>query len=224
MGESNSNFRERLALALTKKGMSQVDLANATGVPYPTVAAWGNGRTTSIRGSSRAAKVADVLGVSLTWLNDGEGEMTSKAEAMPAVSSIPIYNVEFGCGDAEQPTYEEIADMPPCVVPTSWLVDAGAAPNNCKAVMATGNSMEPRINKGDIVILDTTPKNDLVDGKMYAFAYGHSLRIKMLARTMNGGLRITSYNPAYPAEMIEKEDCINYFHYVGAVVLVISRA
>lgn len=37
MGESNSNFRERLALALEKKGMTQVDLANATGVPYPTV-------------------------------------------------------------------------------------------------------------------------------------------------------------------------------------------
>lgn len=221
-----STFKDRLIQAMREKNMSMSELSTAADIPYPTLAAWRRGSVLSMRGE-RANRVANVLGVNLVWLNTGEGAKNPLATVtkknLPTGSTlIPVYDLSFGCGDSEQPEFEELTQAPPAVISTAWLIQVGATPNMCKAFIAQGDSMEPKIPDGSTVIVDTSPINSIQDGHIYAFAFDHSLRIKVLSKTIQGGIVISSINPAYPTEQASKEECEQYFHYVGAVKMVIS--
>ena len=72
-----ASIGERLAVALRQRGQSAAELARQLGVSQPTVHGWLHGQHGLRR--TNAAKVADAVGVPLTWLlfgNDPDGERT----------------------------------------------------------------------------------------------------------------------------------------------------
>jgi phage repressor protein C with HTH and peptisase S24 domain len=61
--------------------------------------------------------------------------------------------------------------------------------------------MEPALNNGATVGIDTSKKN-IVDGKMYAVDHGGMLRVKMLYR-LPGGVKLRSFNmEEHPDEVV----------------------
>ena len=78
-----------------------------------------------------------------------------------------------------------------------------------------GNSMEPFIYDGDVVLVDMS-QTDIVDGKAYAFREDHTVKVKRLSK--QGGVVIaTSENamhyPAYPVD-------VKNFQLIGKVIWV----
>lgn len=61
------------------------------------------------------------------------------------------------------------------------------------AVTVHGNSMEPVMPGGTTVAVNRADTR-IVDGKTYAIDHGGQLRVKLLYRLPNGGLRIRSHN------------------------------
>lgn len=81
-----NSFGSRLKQARKFAGLSQTQLAKATGIPQSTIS------TAEIHasGSSDTATYAKVCGVSANWLATGEGEMLPNAEKSHAVSAIAL--------------------------------------------------------------------------------------------------------------------------------------
>lgn len=83
-------------------------------------------------------------------------------------------------------------------------------------------AMIPKIQCGDIVIINTKDKT-ISSGKIYALNYAnHSIKIKMLKIDHKGNLIIHSINKHYGDELVPKKE-IKSLAIVGRVVLVLSE-
>lgn len=91
---------------------------------------------------------------------------------------------------------------------------------NIQAIEVIGNSMSPRINPGDYVIID---KDDIFtqDG-VYVLQFDSMLLVKRLQVTTKG-IKIISDNRSYDDDMYDPEDDQRMMHIIGKVILVINR-
>lgn len=69
-----TTLTERLTLAMSRRGISQAELARQCGVKQPSVHGWLSGKSKFLRGEN-LLKAASVLQVSEEWLATGDGPM-----------------------------------------------------------------------------------------------------------------------------------------------------
>lgn len=87
----------------------------------------------------------------------------------------------------------------------STLKKLGVNSSDAACVTVAGNSMEPALNNGATVGVDTSKKT-IVDGKMYAVDHGGMLRVKILYRQPNG-IKLRSFNiDEHPDETVDYSD------------------
>lgn len=218
-----SELKDRLAQALALSGKSKIELARYCGVSHPSVTNWFNGRTKELT-SGNAMKAAVFLGVSVQWLTTGKGDMKSGSvtalhdeDTVPeGFIEIPEYRVEFGCGDRCNPSFEEVSESKPAIYRLQWFRDHGLNPAHCKRLKVSGDSMIPILFDGDSVLCDCSSKT-IISGKIYAFCFGGSQRIKRLFIKLNGGLIVHSENPNEQDEEIAPDE-MDQFVLIGRVV------
>lgn len=81
--------------------------------------------------------------------------------------------------------------------------------------------MEPRIHDGDSLLIDTAQR-DIIDGKVYAMAWGddQELKVKRLYKLPGGGLLIRSDNRERYPEISVDVAAKSTVSIIGRVVLV----
>lgn len=100
---------------------------------------------------------------------------------------------------------------------TSWLRERGLNKRNAKIVRVRGRSMADRINDGDILLVNTAI-NTLTQDAVYVIDLDGEDYVKLLQRDFTtGGVRVVSYNPAFPQQLLEGE-AANRLRIVGRVV------
>ncbi len=212
MAKVMEGFARRLQAEMEARQMSKVQLANLVGVSGSSVTYWTQGRSVS---GECLLKVSQVLGVRPEWLLYGTGP---RRDSSNEYASIPVYrSVALGAGDAEAPSLEECADVLPVRRPTAWFAARGLDPSRVIACKVSGDSMQPTIRDGSIVLVDTSD-TEIHDGTIYAFAQGDSLRVKRLGRQGSGGLLIRSDNPGYPPESVPGEIAESSVKVIGRAV------
>jgi phage repressor protein C with HTH and peptisase S24 domain len=119
---------------------------------------------------------------------------------------LPLYapRVSAGPGLAVQ------ADAPLAALmlfDAEWLWNTLHRPPSQLIVMqAHGDSMSPRIQHNDILIIDTSVDR-IKDHGVYCFSYEGDLMVKRLQRSLGTGkLRIVSDNENYPPEELPREE------------------
>jgi len=80
-----------------------------------------------------------------------------------------------------------------------WLEQNGISAGDCILINVRGDSMEPSIYDGDLVMIDRR-KTQIRSGRIYAFREGESLRIKRLELIPDAAIILRSDNPTYPPE------------------------
>ena len=202
-------FVERLASALG--GLSQAVVAKRARVSTTVMSQYLRGSEPSL---FRAARLADVLGVSLRWLATGEGQPNAAASGF---FSIPIYDVRLAAGAASfAEVARRIGEMPIDVDLLRQLGRGNA--DGLAAVEAEGDSMEPLISDGARVIMDLHDTR-LREG-VFGFRMGDELRVKRLRRLADG-VEIMSENPRYEPERLTG-DVLDQFAIIGRVRLAVS--
>ncbi len=99
----------------------------------------------------------------------------------------------------------------------SWLKAKGLHKGNAKIVRARGKSMADRINDGDILLIDTSVKTLSQDG-VYVIELDGEDYVKLLQRDFStGGVRVISYNPDFPPQLLAGEHA-NQLRICGRVV------
>lgn len=91
--------------------------------------------------------------------------------------------------------------------------------NETRILQVVGDSMLPKLQSGDWVIIDIVDKF-LGDG-LYVINYNNILMVKMLQFKPNGNIYIKSINPEYESYEIET-DSQEIFYIVGRVIKTIS--
>lgn len=80
-----------------------------------------------------------------------------------------------------------------------WLEQNGISAGDSILINVRGDSMEPSIYDGDLVMIDRR-KTQIRSGRIYVFREGDSLRIKRLELIPDAAIILRSDNPKYPPE------------------------
>ena len=100
----------------------------------------------------------------------------------------------------------------------TWIRRKGLNPNNLSVVTAKGDSMEPTVRDGDILLVDQMVDRISTDG-IYLIERENDLYCKRLQRSFDGGVTIMSDNPRYSPQQLSPESA-NSLHITGRVVWV----
>lgn len=212
-------------------------LAKICGISHQAVRDWFEGKTKNIKHEHLVA-ISDHYGVSLDWLLTGKGrrdpefisKMVTLGDELPDISfrvveeqaetvAVPRYEVALSAGPGASVIREDHDSY--LHFRRDWLKKKHYEPRKLKALDVNGDSMEPRITDGDIVLIDTGD-TAIKDGQVYAIRYGEDVKIKRLSVRYDGSVVLSSDNPAAPGpreEIVPTEE-LEHLHIIGRAVWV----
>lgn len=175
---------------LRQKGVRNIDVSRATGIPPSTFSDWKKGK--SKPKADKLQKIADYFGVSTEYLLTGEHSVKNrevKGVWIPVLgrvaAGIPI-NMVTDIIDQEQITEEM------------------AASGEYFALQIHGDSMEPKMSDGDVVIV--RQQDDAESGEIVIAAInGEDATCKRLRKYTNG-IMLLSTNAAYEPMTFTNKD------------------
>lgn len=211
--ETGKDFRERLADLIERSSMEPFAWAKAVGIPGATFnRIWNEG---SIPKSEHLIRISDYEKVSIDWLLKGqETQVAGNAEYI----GIPRYNASLSAGNGFWNEDEaECLDHIPFTEEFLRRRLGRSTASDLMIMSASGESMEPQISDGDLVMIDQK-KTALSDG-IFAFVHNGEARIKWLRKTIDSDIEVISLNTngLFPKEIIKKEDT-DAFQLIGKVV------
>lgn len=175
--------------------------ARAAGVSPTTIRRWLDGMSDA--GFEYLTKLADATNTSLDWLATGEGSR-KRVDSLEGYTMIPRLDIQASAGPGAVVDREQVLDF--MAFRSDFLRrELGIDPSRLVLINAIGDSMEPAIHAGDLMLVDTTVERFVADG-IYVFSTGGILKIKRLHEVRGGGLAVRSDNPGYPDETYSPEE------------------
>jgi len=214
-------YGKRLRKALAGAGYSQSGLARAIGVK-PQAIQHLCGETS--QWSKHTNQIARVLGVSPQWLADGTGPERPASplgdtdvkggdtaqpilawdspDDLPENDYVLVQRVRVKPAAGEGTVVFEEEQGPPLAFSTRWIKRLGLKRKDLYVVEAQGDSMEPTIVDGDVIMMDAGSTR-VIDGSIYVLRYADELKVKRLYQRYDGSLIIRSDNAnKYPEETV----------------------
>jgi phage repressor protein C with HTH and peptisase S24 domain len=215
-GADQAGFAARLQLVV-RQWPSADRLAKATGVSPSAFRKWLKGIAEPSR--DRLVALAEAAGVNVSWLAQGEG-MAPDLLRLAARAHSPRSAELAGNADIAQflvlPKRPEAAaagsGSPVPEMPTEFIAfrhdwmraTFGREPGDLILEVAIGESMEPGIRNGDLLLIDTTDRTFRNFGIYVIEARGERL-VKRVQRKFDGSLILISDNAVYQPESISAE-------------------
>tara|TARA_R110002020_G_scaffold47651_1_gene135552 strand:+ start:9074 stop:9763 length:690 start_codon:yes stop_codon:yes gene_type:complete len=195
---------ERL-LSLVPEGQNNADFAAEIGVADATLGNYLRGEREPSYDFLR--RLRERRGVDINWLITGEGKGAKTHAVRHEISNqvtIPRYAIQASAGGGAVVLSEEVEDH--FTVSRDWL--ARYLPKGAKVgiIEARGDSMEPTIADGDILILNFSIDSSVVnDGGVFVISVDGVLLVKRLQVTVDGHILIRSDNDLYEQEKVTRE-------------------
>ena len=92
----------------------------------------------------------------------------------------------------------------------------GVSASALALISVKGDSMEPTLSNGDLILLDTS-HGRVEDNAVYALQHNGTLLVKRIQRRMDGSVVVKSDNPRYESEALNA-DQVGALKVVGRVV------
>lgn len=210
---------EALREARIKKRWSCKEAGDFFGVSHSAVSSWERGQYLPKDKESLVREYKldpEIFGLSQSIREDLDDFATNGEDMHKQYIFLPRYSVEAGAGSGRIIESEQITDY--MAFRRDWFSARNMQPNNACLIKALGDSMEPTIPSGALVLVDLSRCNAHTDG-IYVFRTDGDLRIKRMQRMMNGNIRVRSDNPEYQEEIVEP-DKQDSFEIIGRAVWV----
>ena len=202
------SFPELLRQCRKQKHMSQAELASLLGVTQQAVGKWESGKSSP--DPTTVAKLAEILDTTADYLlglfdPTAEGHTEERFFGSYVYSLIPVIGtVKAGYGAL---AYEEDYGKEYARVkdPSSYFY-----------LVVRGDSMEPRIQDGDLALVHK--QDTLENGDLGVLIYGDEGEGTLKRYIQRGNCVVLQpFNPAY-SEMVIKGEDLNHLHIAGRVV------
>jgi phage repressor protein C with HTH and peptisase S24 domain len=203
----------RLALASRIEAEGLRPFARKAGLPLGVVRAFMDGR--DVAGSSLAT-VCEKLGF----------EFYVGRPRSPAIGSgeefalLPRYSVSASAGTGlvalEEQEIERIAFR------RDWLHEMGIDAREAGLVTASGDSMDPTIPDGAMMLVVRRHGEPIRSGFIYVLVLDGEVLVKRIMRNVDGTFDLISDNPLYPVQKVRQVD-LDGLHIAGRVFWVGRR-
>jgi len=213
---------DRLVALLEERGLSQGELARRVGIS--TTAIWKLANQPS-QGSKHIHRIATELDTTPEFLM-GETDVSQLSpggrppppvQPDPDLVEIDHVDLRFGMGGT-------FLDNPVTVqkrhFSREWLRGfTTAAPESLFWTMGDGDSMEPTIRSGEVILIDRSQTKPRMGDGIWAIAYGEIGMVKRLRPKPDGTVEIHSDNPLVRPEVATDGE----LHVIGRVVAVVRK-
>lgn len=127
---------------------------------------------------------------------------------------VPRYDIRASAGPGAWLDQERVLDH--MAFRADWVRRTlGADPRRLALIAAIGDSMEPAIRAGDLLLVDTSVDR-IVDDAIYVIAIDSTLMVKRIQRFLDGAVTIKSDSPAYDPQHLAPERAAG-LHVAGRV-------
>lgn len=214
----SESFSDRLAALRRDRRLSGRAFAKAAGLKPSTYQALTTGRSPTL---DTLVTISQSLGVDIRWLATGE-DMQGRHMGIshPDFSGIPVsfqssdhvamvmrLSVEVSAGPGAIVEHDDPLDF--VAFPEPWLRRRGINPRTARVLTVRGDSMEPTIRSGDVLLVDVS-WNAIRDNGIYVIVTKSYVAVKRIHAKVDGSLRIVSDNPAYPPEDVSPGSSDNF--------------
>ena len=207
MSEKVESFPKRLAklMEVSGYGTNSSEFAKACDIKPTTFYTY---EDRSLPGMLALEKISKATNVSLDWLITGQGEMMLNAVKQNYVAStrlqgfipIPRIDVQASAGYGNLATHEETIGM--LSFRETWLAGRGINPHTAKVISAKGDSMEPTIRDGDILLIDGSV-NHVADHGIYIVIVSGMVLVKRIQISSDQSIVLKSDNGMYNDESFD---------------------
>lgn len=209
----NLSIGERLRSERKRLGLNQADLGKAGGVQLLAQSNYENGkRTPSAEYLSAVAK----QGVDVQYVLTGVHAIQLDSFDCTDAVSIPVFDLEAAAGHGTPLDAENVIYTFP--LPSEFLDENGLNVSQCIMLTVRGDSMEPTLFDGDVVLVDKSINKP--DG-VFLISSDGELRVKRVQRVAGGAYILISDNSRYREELIPPT-ALDTISLLGKCVLKIS--
>lgn len=190
-------------------GLSQADVGmRAFGKPENTpIQSLRKGSSPAI---DRVASMAQALGLEL-YLGPVRDNSQTAAASEKEFAHIPLHNASLAAGAGAANGSEEVVDY--LAFRRDWLRKIGLSPANAVVARAEGDSMQPSIWHGDLLLIDRsrteihTRRTEAGPRRspIYALLDDGKARIKRIDRPAEDQVILLSDNPDYGPQLVRAE-------------------
>ena len=227
MDAPGETFADRLRILIEEFDQNNVRaFSRRVGVVPTNLQNYLNG---SVPGIDKAAAIADATDVALSWLVTGQGPRNqAKGAAQVALvegfdenddardfTLVPRLEVSASAGHGLVAIAEEVTER--LAFKTEWLRDMGLSPMSVALVTCRGNSQDPVIKDGALMLVDTRPDQHIRSGCFYIIVLDGDVLVKLVNRRIDGTIELKSINPDYPTEVVDAQQ-LDRLHIPGQVV------
>lgn len=213
-------LEHRKAIADRGERITMAALARASGVKAPSVADWFNGKTQSLKGEPLLGAAA-YLRVRPEWLGSGKGPMVpaSPAHVSSASNATILGPLRPGAripvvGTAQLGDNGHFVELEYPPGHGDGYIDLPTRDPNAYAVRCRGDSMSPRIQHGEYVVVE--PGTEVKSGdEVLVKATDGRVMVKKFLYRRDGRVHLVSVNEAHPSIAID-ESMVESMHYVAA--------
>ena len=197
-------FPQRLKQLRKEMGLSQKSLSEHLGVTQQAVGKWETGRSSP--DPATLARLAELLETSADYLLG-----ISEQPAEPAAPSLPYAESPIPVIGTVRAGYGSLAFEEDYGVEYACVKD----PANYFYLVVKGDSMEPRIQDGDLALVHRQPTLENGDLGVMVFGEGEGTLKKYSQR--GNAVILQPFNPAYEEKVIRGEE-LNQLFIAGKVV------
>lgn len=196
---------QRIREARLSKQLDQADLAAKIDIATRTVQRWEKGE--QVPDSNYLMRIAKTTGVSPRWLLSGEGEMIPDEQYNTKVFTLPTNRYK----KVDLVSLPLLASVPAGALSQGFSSDQAerfitvddVRDPNAFALEVKGNSMSPRIENGDIIVV--TPKLEVKSGDICVVRVDEEDTVKRI-RIDEQFVHLIPLNPEYEPMVIRKKD------------------
>lgn len=146
------------------------------------------------------------------WMDIGAADL--RADDIVELDQIDL---KYGMGGTFADGLVEVERRP---FSRAWLRSiTSAAPRNLFWAIGDGESMEPTIRSGEVVLIDRSQHTPRTDDTIWAFAEGEIVKIKRLRHLPAGRVELHSDNHVVPPRIVVAGD----LHVIGRVIAVVRK-
>ncbi len=210
---------KRLDAAMRERGLDQSALASRVGCTPGAINQIVNGTT---HRSRFLPAIARELGVSVAWLQgaavreDPLGDTEELAARRLDAVLVPHLSLTFSMGGGS--VISEPTVLGYFSVPKEWLRGhIRGTPEDVAIIMGEGDSMEPTIRDGDMLLIDRAQRTMRQSDQIWAIAVRDSGSVKRLRRARSGGYEIHSDNPSVPVDFADDGEMVIVGRMIGVL-------
>jgi len=223
---------DRLKIARELLVKSQKDMATLLGIGYRS---WQGYESGSNYPGGEVFESLARLGINTNWLLTGEGPMRRgegterdrggplavTADLGPGFIQVPRYDIAASAGGGSVVHCEQVVDY--LAFRAEWVQDnLRVDPRYLALIRVTGDSMEPTMSDGDLVLVDTSQRRIATDS-IYVLQFLDGLLVKRVRSHADGTVSIISDNKIYEPETVRGE-MLKGLNVIGRVVWYGRRA